>query len=171
MAPLRPAPTETAGRPGSGSPGRPANDDPHTASANSARWKSSVNLLAGIWLLFAPTVLNYSAITQAAWNDRIVGVLILLFALVRVIRPGSLAVLSWLNALLGVWLIIAPFLLVYGTATLLDPGAARGNDVVVGLLVLIMGLWSARSTTRLGGGGHAGQVGVTTSEHAGKVER
>ena len=43
--------------------------------------------------------------------------------------------LSWIFVLAGIWLIIAPFVLAY-------EGAARWNDIVLGLIVGILGLIS-----------------------------
>jgi len=44
-------------------------------------WPSLWNVLFGIWLIAAPYLFRYSAVApQAAWNDVIVGVLTILFA-------------------------------------------------------------------------------------------
>jgi hypothetical protein len=97
-------------------------------------WISSVNVLAGIWLIIAPFVLLYEHGT-ARINDIVVGIVIAVFALVRSLAPGlRTAWLSWLNALWGIWLIIGSFILGYG-------GAARTNDVILGIIVLVFGLW------------------------------
>lgn len=43
---------------------------------------------------------------------------------------------SWINVILGVWLIIAPWALMYAH------GTAATNSVVVGILVVIFALWA-----------------------------
>jgi hypothetical protein len=49
--------------------------------------------------------------------------------------------LSWINCLLGIWLIISPFVLGFTTAS-----AAMSNAIVLGILVGIFGLWAALAT-------------------------
>ena len=51
--------------------------------------------------------------------------------------PARARVASIINAALGVWIVVAPFALDFGT------DAATWNNVIVGLLVLIFGVSSA----------------------------
>ena len=46
--------------------------------------------------------------------------------------------LNWINAVLGLWLIIAPFVLSYSSAA-----AAMWNDIIIGLVALVLGAWAA----------------------------
>jgi hypothetical protein len=102
-------------------------------------WISSVNVIAGIWLIIAPFVLLYQRGT-ARVNDIVLGIVIGVFALIRALAPGAgTAWLSWLNALWGIWLIIGSFILGYA-------GAARTNDIILGIIVLVFGLWSQAET-------------------------
>jgi hypothetical protein len=48
---------------------------------------------------------------------------------------------SWLNALLGIWLIISPW--VYGFAGT----GQEWNSIVVGIIVLIFGFWGGTEHT------------------------
>lgn len=118
------------------------------------RWTSGINLVAGLWLISAPFVLGYAYITNnALWNDIIVGIVVAAIAAVRVAGPLRHAAVSWINAALGAWLIVAPFVLTYSAqaAALAEQGDASGarsaatNDVLVGLVVLALGAWSALS--------------------------
>ncbi len=101
-----------------------------------AVWASSLNVIAGLWLILAPFILGYSDFAPAFWNDVIVGVLILAsaFAATRTYSPNP----SWMNVVLGVWLILAPFMLNYDGYR-----AALANDLCVGLLVGILALLAA----------------------------
>jgi len=102
-------------------------------------WLSSVNVIAGIWLIIAPFVLLYGR-GPAMVNDIVLGIVIGVFALTRAIMPGArMTWLSWLNALWGVWLIIGSFILGYA-------GAARTNDIILGIIVFLFGLWSESAT-------------------------
>ena len=50
---------------------------------------------------------------------------------------------SGVNLLAGIWLIIAPFLLGYS-----DQAAPLWNDIIVGIIVALFGIWSAVSSPR-----------------------
>ena len=103
---------------------------------------SGLNLVLGIWLLIAPFLLgNSGGGALAMWNDMVVGVIVLILAWIRFANPASATGLSWTNAVLGLWLILAPFILGYsGTA------AALWNDIIVGIAVAVFGTWSALAT-------------------------
>jgi hypothetical protein len=99
-------------------------------------WISTLNVIAGIWLIIAPFALLYGRGT-ARVNDIVLGIIIGVSGLIRAFAPGQqTAWLSWLNALWGIWLIIGSFVLAYA-------GSARTNDIVLGIIVLVLGLWSA----------------------------
>jgi hypothetical protein len=108
------------------------------AARGQAVTASGLNLVAGIWLLLAPFILGYGG-TVAALNNLIVGIIVGVVALVRMFSSTRTNWLSWVNAVAGLWLIFAPTILGYGI------GVARTNDVVVGIIVLALGVWSALS--------------------------
>ncbi|HEX5506529.1 MAG TPA: SPW repeat protein [Thermomicrobiales bacterium] len=103
------------------------------------RAASGLNVLAGIWLIVAPWVLGYTS-SEAHWNEVIFGIVVGILALIRFSAPLETVWLSWINFLVGVWLIIAPFALVYTTPR------AYWNEVGIGILVLLLALWSALMT-------------------------
>jgi hypothetical protein len=102
---------------------------------------SGHNLFLGTWLLVAPFFLGYGDIGAAMWNSVIIGALVLALASIRVWRPLRNKSLSWANVLLGVWLMAAPFVLGYSDIIL-----AVGNDIFVGMGIVILSAWSAMST-------------------------
>jgi hypothetical protein len=106
---------------------------------------SGLNVVAGIGLILAPFVLGYTEIRNALWNDVIVGLIVVAIATYRVAYPLRNAELSWVNALLGLWLIVAPFILNYDI--FLTP---LWNDVILGILVAGLALWSALSAESTG---------------------
>ena len=119
-------------------------------------WTSGINLVAGIWLIIAPFILGYSGIVAALWNDIVVGILIAILAGGRLAGPFRNPGYSWFNVGLGCWLIIAPFILPYARA-IVPAGAdavvvhanvnnAMWNDVIVGIIVAVLGAWSALAT-------------------------
>lgn len=114
-----------------------------------ARSASILNIVAGIWLIVSPSVLGFTnpaAQTNDVWLGFIVGVL----GLIRAIAPQVQTVwLSWLNIIAGIWLIIAPFVLGYGSS------AQRTNDVILGIIVAGLAIWSSGATLTSTTGRHA----------------
>lgn len=117
---------------------------------------STVNLLAGIWLIAAPSILGYtdpggpgSARLWATNNDLLFGFLIAVIAEIRIITAASIGLyqrpvmvwLSWLNVVFGLWLILSPFILGYA-----DIAMALWNNIIVGVIVVVFGAWSALAT-------------------------
>lgn len=45
-------------------------------------WPSWANVIIGLWLIAAPFVLGYSLITQALWNDVIIGIAVAILAVI-----------------------------------------------------------------------------------------
>lgn len=105
--------------------------------ANTTRDRPRQLLLAaaGLWLLVAPFALG--AAGPALGNDLVVGAALLLLTLFRTLAPRFQQAGSWLVPGLGGWLMVAPLLLAYQHV------GAIVNDVVVGLVVLVTGLWDA----------------------------
>jgi SPW repeat len=126
---------------------------------NTVRWASGINVLAGIWLIIAPLILGYAELFAPFWNDVTVGATIAAMALIRVGAPLRYPELGWINAGLGAWLIFAPVVLGYagvaegiagaaavtanGTVVAVVAEAAYWNDVIVGIVVLVLAAWSA----------------------------
>ncbi len=106
-------------------------------TAKSLNWWIAI---FGVWEVLAPFILGYSAAKAAMWDAIIIGLaLAVLGAWAAVSKDASsMKTLSWVNALLGVWLIIAPFLLSY-TGT----GTALWNDIIIGIVELVLGAWAA----------------------------
>jgi hypothetical protein len=120
------------------------------------QWTSGVNVVAGLWLIIAPFVLGYHQIQAALWNDALVGIVVAALAVARLARPLMNPSLSWIDAVLGLWLILAPFVLGYGGAVEAEALAIEGpvggvqaamwNDIIVGVIILVLGAWSALGT-------------------------
>jgi hypothetical protein len=99
---------------------------------------SALNLLAGIWLIIAPWVLAYPG-SDPRWNDVVFGAIVAFIALLRVAGAYRASLLSWLNAAIGVWVFIAAF-------TIDSSATAGGNDIILGAIVFILGVWSASAS-------------------------
>jgi hypothetical protein len=101
--------------------------------------------LAGLWEVIAVFILGYTASSAALWNALIVGVALLVLGVWAALSNQETTdkSLDWINALIGVWLIIAPFILGY-TAIV----AAMWNDIIVGLVVVVFEVWAALTIGR-----------------------
>lgn len=123
---------------------------------------SGINLLAGLWAIIVPFFYGFDSVgtgfvgmTPAALaSDNLIvfGFIIAILAAVRIGNayrlPGfqrSTMWLSWINVLIGLWLIIAPFVLGYNGLT-----AAFWNSIVVGVIVAAFGAWSALTAEAAG---------------------
>jgi hypothetical protein len=90
-----------------------------------------LNVILGIWIVLSPFVLGFSNRTALMWNNVATGGAIFLLALgrsrTRRVPPG-------LVVLLGLWLIVSPFVL----------GASRQvaelNNIVLGIIVALIAL-------------------------------
>ena len=104
------------------------------------RLPSSLNVLAGLWLIITPFTLSYPDevmfyLTVAG------GIIITLLALARIQQPMENQSLSRLNVFIGLALVVLPF--VAGPVTM----AETYNNLLIGVLVMIFGSWSAATTS------------------------
>lgn len=103
---------------------------------------SGLDVLAGLWLVLAPFLLGYSG--TPLMNDIIIGLAVAVFAGSRLLGDGyKIAWPSWVNVLLGLWLFFAPFTLGYT-----EMSTALWNDVILGIVVVVLATISALSTPR-----------------------
>jgi SPW repeat len=96
---------------------------------------SGLNVLAGAWLIIAPWVLGYSA-GDPKWNDVVFGAIVVVLAGARSLGAFRATLLSVINAVVGVWLVIAAF-------TIDASATASWNDVILGVIVFVLGVASA----------------------------
>jgi hypothetical protein len=107
-----------------------------------SRPASTLNVLAGIWLIISPWVLGFSGMQAAMLSTLLVGIAVLVLAIIRLGTTGTSG-LSLLNFWLGLWLIISPFVLSFASRSL-----AMSNAIILGILVAIFGLWAALAAHR-----------------------
>lgn len=100
------------------------------------RTASGANVVLGAWLIVSPVVFFTTAVSY--WNNLIVGIAVVVLSGLRVMMPrASTKMLSWINVLLGIWLVASPFVLDY------DMGSIAWNDVIVGILLVGLASWAA----------------------------
>ena len=107
---------------------------------STAKAASTICLLAGIWLFVSPWV--YGAYANGnAWNSWVVGGFMILFGIIRIVRPAYSTVLSWCNLILGFWTFFSPWL--YGYAA--TNSARFINSICIGGIVAVFSFISLRA--------------------------
>ena len=112
----------------------------------SGKGLSAIIALLGLWMILQAVV--FDVVPAQFWNDVIVGVLLIAVGGYNYYRRsneeiGSVAA-AGLAALLGLWLVAAPFVLGADAGlTETTNDLAFWNDIVVGLLALALGAYSA----------------------------
>jgi len=96
---------------------------------------SWVNIVLGIWVIISPFILDVHS-SSALWSNVVAGALVGILALLRwsLHQPGW----SWLNLILGIWLVISPFVFFLS-------GAAMWNNVILGIIVAAFALTNTYS--------------------------
>jgi hypothetical protein len=107
----------------------------------SAAWQDAVNLVLGAWLALSPLVLGYAARNDAAWNAYLVGAAIVIMAASAIWYFQQWE--EWINALLGLWLIVSPWIIGYSALEV-----PLWNQVVVGVLTAGLAIWAAQAENR-----------------------
>jgi len=102
-----------------------------------------INLIAGLWLIASPWIYGFfDAADGSTWNCIVAGILIALVSAGRLGFGREGAHWSWINALLGAWMIASPF--IYGYAG--DP-PRTANSIIVGVIVLFVALSATPGTS------------------------
>ena len=107
-------------------------------------WQDPLNLILGIWMIISPWALKYSAEQTTTRNAVILGILIGLAALFALFRV--MAWEEWGNFILGIWLIISPWLLGFSNLS-----TAMSNAVIIGIAVAALALWALGTDKDIGG--------------------
>jgi hypothetical protein len=99
------------------------------------RGQDLINLILAVCLFVSPWIIGFAAETTAAYNAWIVGVVLgaLAFATLSVFAEWE----EWVNLVLGLWLIVSPWLLGF-----MANANAMGTHVVLGVLVVVASAWA-----------------------------
>ncbi|HEX2656495.1 MAG TPA: SPW repeat protein [Xanthobacteraceae bacterium] len=103
------------------------------------QWEDWVNWLLGIWLCISPWALRFFLEPLSTRNAVVVGFLIIVSEVVTlsIFRPWE----EWINILLGVWLVISPWVLESNMSATL-------NFMIVGILVASLAFYERRQANR-----------------------
>lgn len=96
---------------------------------------SWIDFILGLWLIVAGFALSHGAGPIMA-EEIVLGIIIALLA-IGSIGSGSPAI-AWCVAIAGLWTLIAPAWIDYSMHA-----GSRANDIVIGILVLVLGIANA----------------------------
>ena len=105
----------------------------------------------GLWEfgdIALPFVIGFDRVSAFVWNHILVG-MILMFAGARAglsSNVNTARTMDWMAATAGAWLILAPFLFAAP-----EIAAGRWNDILVGVIALILGMWAVLGLSRKAG--------------------
>ena len=100
------------------------------------RWQDVVNLLLGVWIGASPWALGFAdGFPLASWNALAVGAAVIVLAAVDLDAPALWE--EWLLGALGLWLVLAPWVLGFAQAREL-----MLSSVVSGALVAALAAWA-----------------------------
>ncbi len=106
------------------------------------RWQDQLTLLLGLWLIVSPLVFGYPADAPQAMNAYLAGAAMVVLAAWDLVRTYMWAVV--LNIVIGIWTVVSPWVLgMSGHRGMLN------TSVLVGLAVVVLGLWELRSDPEL----------------------
>lgn len=104
------------------------------------QWQDWAQLALGVWLFFSPFFLHYTDVNNAAMNAYLIGIAIAVLSVAELYVHRRWE--EWVNLLLGIWLIISPWLLGYNTMR-----GPTQNAVVLGLIMIVLPLWAVGQQT------------------------
>jgi SPW repeat len=101
-----------------------------------AQGLDGLTVLTGLYLAISPWVVGFSSMTNLTINDLVIGAALALLAVGYASAPGRTFGVSWIAPVLGVWTIIAPWVVNGGSATT----KTIWSNVVAGAVAVILGL-------------------------------
>ena len=99
------------------------------------KWEDWVGVGLGLWLFVSPWALGYSDLSAATMNAWILGSILVLEDFLEVGVHEDVE--EWIDLVAGLWLMVAPFVLGFASAT-----TAAVNAVAVGLLTVLFAAWA-----------------------------
>jgi hypothetical protein len=106
------------------------------AETQTAQVVEGLTFLTGLYLAISPWVVGFNGFSTLTGNNLIVGVAMALLAVGFASAYGRTHGIAWVTPLIGVWTIIAPWIVsgdVASTATI-------WNNVVTGAVAVLLGL-------------------------------
>ena len=105
--------------------------------------------LFGLWEfgdIVLPFIIGFDNVQALVWNHIIIGIILVIVGAWAGVASniGTGKTMNWIATVAGVWLIIASFILRNRVIN-----AGLWNDIIVGVIVLILSVWAALATPRV----------------------
>ncbi|MDW6024121.1 SPW repeat protein [Mesorhizobium sp. BAC0120] len=94
-----------------------------------------INLVLAVLLFISPWVVGFGTDTHASWNAWIIGVVIAILSIATLSAFAEWE--EWINFVLGLWLIVSPWVLRFAADT-----HAMWTHVILGILVAAVAAWA-----------------------------
>ena len=102
------------------------------------RWQIRATVLLGALILISPMALGFAPAQHAAmWNSWLIGVAILIVSVGRAAAEVPTVWQELVNLVLGIWLVVSPWVLGFAAHV-----PARSSALVGGLLVIAVSVWT-----------------------------
>lgn len=105
------------------------------AEAPTAKAVAGLTFLTGFYLTISPWVVGFSRFTTLTVNNLIIGIALAMLAFGFASAYGRTHGIAWVAPLIGVWTIIAPWVVSGYVAT----ASTIWNNVVTGVVALVLG--------------------------------
>jgi hypothetical protein len=99
-----------------------------------------LNLALSVLLFISPWVLGFAGEQQPAWNAWACAIIIAVFSVAALVNFAEWE--EWVNLVVGLWLVISPWILQFSAVT-----SAMWTAVIIGVIVAVLAaweIWSAR---------------------------
>ena len=103
------------------------------------RVASGLDMLAGLWLVLSAFVFRSSP--ELIWDLALIGGVVAILSGVRALGGYRPSWPSWVNAILGLWVLTSPWIL--GRVAYPD---MLWNAVITGAVIIMLAIWSALAT-------------------------
>lgn len=97
-------------------------------------WEDWTNLVLGLWLIASPWILQFTTAPVAARNVWIAGGIIAVLAAAALYQVQQWE--EWTNAVIGIWLVVSPWVLGFS-----NDAVTTWNSAIIGLVVLCVAGW------------------------------
>jgi hypothetical protein len=114
------------------------------ASTTSAQAVDGLTLLAGLYLAISPWVVGFNGLTRLTVCNLVTGFALAALALGFASAYGRTHGLSWIAPIIGVWTIVAPWIVQSSTR------ASIWNNVATGIVIFLLGLGAVAVGIRQG---------------------
>jgi hypothetical protein len=106
------------------------------AETMSAHTVDGLTFMSGLYLAISPWVVGFNGRTTLTVNNLLTGIAVVLLALGLASAYGRTHGVAWVTPLIGVWTLIAPWVVSGNTATT----STILNNVITGAAIVVFGL-------------------------------